>query len=1153
MSSPATTTIEIGWVSGQGVALDGVIEYDGDESSGLQVHNFGYSGTWVQGWLTGTANGWALSQALVNPDLYIIEFGGNERIVGTGNRTSAQFQTELTTYIAHLRTSGITCPIVINAFADFSGYVGSTFVEPWANYVAAMRAVASADPTVAAPIEQTNVMPSSAAANTYGLYSSDKLHPTEIGNRLIAGHIANVLLGEVQPTARFNTSQNESGTSATLNYKYNTVAPPYGIRLTETDTLLEKVGDGVTTYPYLHYINKGHDLGDRSLSWLEESTRIKLENYNSVIAKRFTDAEVITELWNNKNAWNGTSATTASNKVYNVVGGGLGQAAAYPVAAGLAPGVGRQLHRTTLVSTGAASARNAFFGVNGDAVNGTGTKYIGLGIGTNGNVNIASGAGITLGEVRSYGLNAGIVPAGTYLCTIAIDETSVSLSMQTLGSVTQTLALVVLPRTALNATSSGAVNNVWLNTTGNSTTDLAFGPWIKVSDLVPPPLSQQTAAGTNLFGVNNPIIMGRIDATGIRHVAAIPGNYDPRVPLPVVLFLHESGGHAMKPWSQVAWANVLQALMAGGYGLLASDNGTSVTGGGNDDKWGNQAGQDDYAAAVEWYRTKFASGDICLYGPSMGGIFVQNILAKRQIGGIAAVAAVSPSAELILSAGDVTYGPGIRSAYGATDVLDMVEKSRGYNHVLHPALLLRGVPQRFYSGGSDSIAPPLYGVAPLLSRLTGFVPEVTEIVVPGVNHLDASLYQGSNVVTFFNTYVMRAPSILDQQREFRVLPISGITAFTAEIGYNYRIDATAATVAVTLPSASIDGGQINLEHTGTANTVTYIRGGTDTIEGLTTALTLQPGEKVSLMYRAADQKWYLERSLWSATAGTMVRRDNAGRIQNADPVTALDSTNKGYVDANFVNSFTISDINTNTAAVADTWYRGSATLLVTLPASPANGDVIRVENTATTVGTIVSYQRGGTTTVEGVTAAVPLMPQERHTLTYRASNTMWYVERAGITAQDNPATQVLPAAATYVSPQTKLPAGSLAVGDSWRFTVAMTNSATSFPTITARAGAAGTTADASVAGPTFAAGSGANGHGTMEITFTVRTLGAAGVLVIGYRYLGTAVFSSTQATALNTTLAINTTVDQYIGVAAQASVASAITVQNVMVERIRKA
>ena len=82
------------------------------------------------------------------------------------------------------------------------------------------------------------------------------------------------------------------------------------------------------------------------------------------------------------------------------------------------------------------------------------------------------------------------------------------------------------------------------------------------------------------------------------HMLHIPGDNDARVPAPLVGFLHQSlSGLASSIYTESRMANVLSALEGAGYMVVASDNGpNATTAGGTQDKYGNQAGLDDYAS-----------------------------------------------------------------------------------------------------------------------------------------------------------------------------------------------------------------------------------------------------------------------------------------------------------------------------------------------------------------------------------------------------------------------------------------------------------------------------------------------------------------------------------------------------------------------------
>lgn len=185
IASAATSTIEIGCLAGS-LYLDGVVEYAGDENKGIQVHNCGHGSYTTANWDTNatTAGSWAFSIALLQPDLIVIsDLGVNDYVTSIGNKTSAQFKTDMLSLITHIRAAGMTCPIILaaNYKVDYSGF---TYVEPWANYVAKMKEIADADSTVVL-VDHNARMPSS-SSNSLGIIGGDQIHPTAKGYGLMA-------------------------------------------------------------------------------------------------------------------------------------------------------------------------------------------------------------------------------------------------------------------------------------------------------------------------------------------------------------------------------------------------------------------------------------------------------------------------------------------------------------------------------------------------------------------------------------------------------------------------------------------------------------------------------------------------------------------------------------------------------------------------------------------------------------------------------------------------------------------------------------------------------------------------------------------------------------------------------------------------------
>jgi hypothetical protein len=80
-----------------------------------------------------------LTMALLNPHLIIIQdLGVNDFVVTIGNTSASVFKANLIALIVSIRAAGMTCPIVLSMVYPMT-YAGFSYVEAWANYVAAAQ------------------------------------------------------------------------------------------------------------------------------------------------------------------------------------------------------------------------------------------------------------------------------------------------------------------------------------------------------------------------------------------------------------------------------------------------------------------------------------------------------------------------------------------------------------------------------------------------------------------------------------------------------------------------------------------------------------------------------------------------------------------------------------------------------------------------------------------------------------------------------------------------------------------------------------------------------------------------------------------------------------------------------------------------------
>lgn len=201
LGSPGSHKLVLSWVSGQS-NVDGVIEYDGDYSSGVQVHDAGHYGaqasTWVSALNGGSVGGPAAAIAALAPSAVIITLGVNDQFLGVNPAT---FQSRLQIIISDLQAR-LTSPYPTFLLNMLPPRVNqSTFTYPWSQYITAAENIAAADTsgpggTSVVAVMDFTAAPSMPDADTdvYNFWQpGDRVHPSNKGHQRIADCLAEFL------------------------------------------------------------------------------------------------------------------------------------------------------------------------------------------------------------------------------------------------------------------------------------------------------------------------------------------------------------------------------------------------------------------------------------------------------------------------------------------------------------------------------------------------------------------------------------------------------------------------------------------------------------------------------------------------------------------------------------------------------------------------------------------------------------------------------------------------------------------------------------------------------------------------------------------------------------------------------------------------
>lgn len=181
--------------------VSGVVEYNGDLSTGIQVHecgHFGYNaGSWIQ--QTNSAQ-WPSGIMALNPNLIIINLGTNDAIINT----PTQFQTNMATLIAAIRAPWTNPPPIVLTYFGSRG--DTQTIAPWIQYISAGWSLALSDKggsggmsaitvhDVSLPLPGPSWQRMQNAPGTLGEWSADNIHPSPVGHSMVADSLAQFLM-----------------------------------------------------------------------------------------------------------------------------------------------------------------------------------------------------------------------------------------------------------------------------------------------------------------------------------------------------------------------------------------------------------------------------------------------------------------------------------------------------------------------------------------------------------------------------------------------------------------------------------------------------------------------------------------------------------------------------------------------------------------------------------------------------------------------------------------------------------------------------------------------------------------------------------------------------------------------------------------------
>lgn len=187
-------TVVVAPVGGNTMIIYGATLFDDDETGGLHVYNDGVFGQTSTQFLAGVGASFTDAQTITgDPALVTINLGTNDFSTGVNPTTTGS---NLTSTIANVKAACTITPSFLLMVPAQKFVTSPAFA--WSTYVAAIKAVAAADPTNVTVLDLSDHFidaPTAGNSYTHGLINTDQTHPTDAGHAFTAELCLDILLG----------------------------------------------------------------------------------------------------------------------------------------------------------------------------------------------------------------------------------------------------------------------------------------------------------------------------------------------------------------------------------------------------------------------------------------------------------------------------------------------------------------------------------------------------------------------------------------------------------------------------------------------------------------------------------------------------------------------------------------------------------------------------------------------------------------------------------------------------------------------------------------------------------------------------------------------------------------------------------------------
>ena len=178
-ASRSVTVTQTGGSSSGPVFVGGYF-YNGDETAGLALWDGSFSGARMQTWDVDNPD-WVNWLTIPNFSLVVLGCATNDSRTSSGGYSSAKFKTHTESIIAKVRAKLPNVPILL--MPPNQPVATTDMVEPWANYMTALKQIAAATSYTVLYDMSTRIPYLS--PDVYS-FLADGVHPTDLGHAALA-------------------------------------------------------------------------------------------------------------------------------------------------------------------------------------------------------------------------------------------------------------------------------------------------------------------------------------------------------------------------------------------------------------------------------------------------------------------------------------------------------------------------------------------------------------------------------------------------------------------------------------------------------------------------------------------------------------------------------------------------------------------------------------------------------------------------------------------------------------------------------------------------------------------------------------------------------------------------------------------------------